>query len=334
MVAAAGITDPNLAAAAELDYIATGDPDFVAGDAAAQIPGGTTAAGVTQSTPPAPALGVMASSSTVVESAGAPTAVVFDLYLTSASSTDTPVDYAVVAPGAGSFTAADFGGILPSGEVTIPAGQTTGQFTIEVPANALGAQPSENLGVQITAPSGTEVLGATAETVVANDQPEPGNPAAPILEDLGDVGTFTQNGNAHTLNLGTLPFGDMPEIEFPIVNAASAPGNELTGGFTVTAGSGVAFSGDTTFAALAPGQVYTGLVGTIESGILGANSETLTFTPQELNASGYQAVLPNLTLTINYAVELSAGGVVNSPTTIDFGAVRAGTESEPTGQRQ
>ena len=194
-----------------------------------------------------------------------------------------------------------------------------------MPANALGTQPSENLGVQITAPSGTEVLGATAETVVANDQPEPGNPAAPILLDLGDIGTFTQNGNAYTLNLGTLPFGDMPEIELPIVNETSAPGDELTGGFAVTAGSGVAFSGDTTFATLAPGQAYTGLIGTIDTGVLGANSETLTFTPQELNASGYQAVLPNLTLTINYAVQLSAGGVVNSPTTIDFGAVRSGT---------
>ena len=44
-------------------------------------------------------------------------------------------------PSAGYLGASAFGGTLPSGSVTIAAGQTTAQFTIDVPQGALGATP-------------------------------------------------------------------------------------------------------------------------------------------------------------------------------------------------
>ena len=201
----------------------------------------------------------------------------------------------------------------------------TGQFTIDLPSNALGTQPSENLDVQIGSQGGSPIFAATATSVVANSQPEPGNPAVPLLEDVTDPGALQQVGNAYTLDLGTLPVGDMPEINFAIANNTGAPADDLTGGFVVTTGSYVVFNGDTTFAALAPGQVYSAILASVDTGSLGSNSETLTFTPQELNASGYTAVLPAITLTINDTVELPAGATVNSPTVINFGTVRAGT---------
>ena len=68
--------------------------------------------------------------------------VTFPVYLTSAAATDTVLDWTVIAPDAGDLGAAAFGGALPSGQVTIPAGQTSGQFTVQVPSGALGDFPA------------------------------------------------------------------------------------------------------------------------------------------------------------------------------------------------
>ena len=109
-VAAAGITDPTLAADAAYDFIATGDANFIAADAAAQQPFDTTAADIIQSsTVSSFGIGVMAASPTLVANATGTTAVTFDLYLTGTASSATPIDYTVVAPGTGAFDAATFG---------------------------------------------------------------------------------------------------------------------------------------------------------------------------------------------------------------------------------
>jgi hypothetical protein len=169
------------------------------------------------------------------------------------------------------------------------------------------------------------VFATTAQSTIANSTPQPGNPAIPVLVDRSDSTVSQRNGNAYTIDLGTLPVGDMPNINFAIANIASAPADNLTGGFTVTNGGGVQFTGATTFPAIAPGQLYSGLSALVDSGDLGANSETLTFTPDDLNASGFGATLPNITLTIQYAVALPGTATVNSPRVVDFGIVRAGT---------
>ena len=125
LVAAAGITDPGIAQAAELDYLATGDPSFIT--AAANIQQqvvATTPGDGDASTTPAIAVGVMANAASVTEAASGETAVTFTAYLTGAETADTTVDYTVVSPGAGYLGASAFGGTLPSGSVTIAAGQT------------------------------------------------------------------------------------------------------------------------------------------------------------------------------------------------------------------
>ena len=144
-VAAAGITDPGAAAAAAFDYIASGgDVRVLTADQQLFQGLGTTSADVTPTAPAGPLLGVIAETSEVPVANAGPTAVTFDVYLTAAASTDTTVDYAVIAPDAGDLDAAAFGGTLPTGVVTIAAGDTRGQFTIEIPQGALGAAPEGN----------------------------------------------------------------------------------------------------------------------------------------------------------------------------------------------
>ena len=84
-IAAAGITNPDIARAAELDFLATGDPSFVTAAAAAQQQAST----VLTSTPtviasnPLPAIGVIANAATVTETSSGTTPVTFTAYITS-----------------------------------------------------------------------------------------------------------------------------------------------------------------------------------------------------------------------------------------------------------
>jgi RHS repeat-associated protein len=322
--AAAGITDPTLAADAELDYLATGDANFITSAASAQQQGQTvTPATIVQSTPPAPALGVAADAASVVESDASSTPVTFDVYLTGAATSDTDVNYKVVAAGTGFFDASSLGGTLPSGDVTIAAGQTSAQFTIDVPNSALGNLPSQNLEVQIQSP-GSPIFAATAEALLVNNEPVPGNPTVPVIKDLSQAGTLVRNSNTYTLDLGNLTLGVQTSVSLAVANLASALSDTLSGYFTVANGSGVTFNGYT-FAPLQAGQVSSAIVATIDTSTAGTRSETLTLSLQDSNVSGYSAPLSPLSLTINYAVVPSAQAVLNSPTTINFGNVRLGT---------
>ena len=98
-VKAAGITDPGLSLDAELDLIVTGNLGALGGSQNAQQSGVTTTQAVITGTLPAPPMaGVTAAATSEVEAASGVTAVAFTAYLTAAASTDTVIDYAVVAP--------------------------------------------------------------------------------------------------------------------------------------------------------------------------------------------------------------------------------------------
>ena len=326
IVAAAGITDPNIAAAAELDYLATGDMSFVdaAADVAAQQPG-TAPAPITNDMTVVPAVGIEAPAQGVVEQASTSTPVVFDAYLTSPASTDTTVTYAVVDGGAGYFGAAAFGGVLPSGTVTIDAGQTLVAFTIDVPQAALGIDPSAKLEVAVASPGGDPLFAPEATAIIVNDTPEPGAPPIPLLAELTNFGTLIQIGNDYTLDLGNLTQGEtVPVIQLALFNDATAPADSLSGTFSVPTGSGFIVTGNALNAAIAAGMDYSGLdVGAITSSF-GSNSETLTFFPRDVNESGYMGSLAPITLTIEDSIAAPADAALNTPSSIIFANVRVG----------
>jgi hypothetical protein len=323
---AAGITDPNLIDAAALDFIVTGDPNILSADAnIALTTGTTTAADVTPSAPPPLLVGVTATAASVVEAASGSTPVTFSVYLSQTALTDTVVDYTVTTPTSGFLDADAFGGTLPTGQLTIAAGQTTGQFTIQLPDGVLGSVPTENLGVQISAPGGDLVVAANAQTTIVNSTPVPGNPASPLLAEITSAGTFANNGNDYTLDLGTLVEGQSLPIQLGVFNTSTAPADDLGGSIRVSSGTGFALAGGGTISTLAPGTSYQGLTLTAGTATLGSHTETITFKPIDSNITGYSAALADETLTITDTVEAAAEGTVNSATTVNLPNVRVGS---------
>ncbi len=266
----AGITDPQLQQAAALDFIVTGDPNIVVGGQNAQQQGiATTKANVALATVTA-AVGVSANSAALVDPASGGLSVGFTVYLTAAESTATTIDYTVTAPGAGYLDASAFGGTLPSGSVTIAAGQTSATFSVPVAAGALGTLPSRILQVNITPQDGETVFAPNAQTTIVNDTVEPGIAAVPALVLLGGVGTLTQNGNAYTLNLGSLAVGaSLQDLSLAIENVVGVGGNTLAGVLAASEAPGFTVSGTGPLPTIAAGSSYQDLHIALNTGIAG-----------------------------------------------------------------
>jgi hypothetical protein len=151
------------------------------------------------------AIGVSAAATRVTEVSSGMTPVVFDLYSTAAAQVDTPIAYTLFVPDSSYLSASAFGGIAPSGQVTIAAGQTSAQVTVDMPESDNGTVQNENNGLQVTAPGGNLVFAPTAHTEVVNSAPEAGAPAAAELLSLSSLGTFSRVANAYTLDLARSP---------------------------------------------------------------------------------------------------------------------------------
>jgi RHS repeat-associated protein len=340
LVAAYGITDPALAANAEFDYLAMGNPSLIADDAALQgtNPAPSTAAVIIQPTPPPPSIGALPAVPSVVESSDGATPVTFYVNLTSTATTDTVVDYNVLGIGLSTFgkdffTAADFGGALPSGSVTIPAGQTVVPVTIDLPEGALGSAPDKWLMISVSAPGGNLVYSPTAQTEIINNQPEPGTPANSAIELLSSATplaienseTLTQSGNTYTLDLGQiLDNVVLPPLQFAIANITAPPGDALSSEITALTGTGFQVSGSQPPATIAAGSTFQDLYVQPETTTLGAQSESLTVASEDVNDTGYLADLPDLTLTVEDTVIAPAQATVATPTIL-FPNVRVRT---------
>ena len=302
VVAAAGIQDPGLAAAAEFDYIVSGgDPSVVFNDANQFGDISTVATSIISSGSAPSFLGVMADQASVKAQSGTVTPVVFDVYLTGALSTATTVNYAVTDGGAGFLGAAAFGGTLPSGSLSIQPGTVEQQFTINLPTGALGTLPSEKLKVQITSADGTPIFVGSAQDAIT--QAIAGPPPVPALVDLTNFGSFVQEGNNYVLNLGSVQAGQpLPNFQFGIENTASGASDFLGGSLTYDTVEGFTVSGASLPAALAAGQGYQGLTVSATDVKFGQNSETIAFTPTDTNNTGFSSSLAPITLTINDTV--------------------------------
>ena len=327
-IVAAGITDPGLARAAELDYLVTGDPSFIDGVTAVQKQVLSTTPFIPTNIPAPPVeAGVKPAVPGLVEAAAGPTTVRFDVYLTGPLAADAMIGFTVVDEGTGFLGASVFGPVLPSGSVTIPAGQTLASFTVDVPANALGTMPNGTLEVAI-APVGTlTVFAPVARATLVNSQPVPGAPAIFRLIDLTAAPNLTAaSPRAYTLDLGTFAQGAMvtPE-QLAIVNDALQASDKLAVTSGSPIGSGFIVTGANAPTALRAGGQYGGIYVTPRTDTVGVHTETITFTPFDINDSGYRAALPVVTLTIVDRVTPSARAVLNSPDLILFPNVRTGT---------
>ena len=323
LAAAAGITDPTLAQDAELDYLATGNLDVFTSAANTQQPGAFVTPVTITSTASAPAVSVTASETTVTLGAGQTAQIPFLIYLTAALTTDTTVDYNVVSTNPGDLTAADFAGTLPSGQVVIAAGQTSATVSITLPADVLGQRPTAGLDIAISAPAGQPIFAPTASTTLVNAVPEPGTAPVPVLSQLSTFGTLSQSGTTYTLALGDVVQGESLPLQFAVSNAAAAPADSLQLSLG-RQGTGFALTNFNNPPAITAGQGYNGLYVVGSTAALGAQAATVTLNDFDVNASGYSAPLPSLSLQLSDTVLAPAAEQVDT-SPIDFGDVHAGS---------
>jgi autotransporter passenger strand-loop-strand repeat protein len=321
LVAQAGITDPGLALGAMEDYLATGDTSFI--QSAAQLQGtvNTTAiAGSPQDPNATSGVGIYAASSAVTESTTGTTAVNFAIYRTGDVSAVQIVDYAVLAPGSLDVGASNFaGGVLPSGQVTIGAGQSSTTLTIDISGN-IGSVPQKMLLLQIdSGTSGAPVLAPTASVTIANAQSIAGTPAMPVMLDVTNgKETFGQSGTAYTLNLGAFNRGaSASPVEIDLANNAVAPSDLFSGIFTAAGAGAITISGLSEPVDLQAGGSLPLTVTLDTTAASGVVQKTVTFAPQDENDSGYSTALPSLTLTITGTIVSMISGARAGQSTTD-----------------
>ena len=298
LVQQAGITDPSLAQAAELDYIVTGDPNAITQSENAQQQGLTTTPADVMQTTSATQLGIAANALSVARATSGDTAVTFTAYLTQAATSDTTVNWSVATPNPTDLGASAFaGGVLPSGTAKILQGQTSVEFTIDVPQGALGGKSSANLLVTVAGNSNNDTIFApTAQTQILSSTPVAGPASAePEFAELSGGGTLIQSGTTSTLTFAAMAQGATQTIQLAILNAAAFGADELTGVIGDSGTDGSTVSGDGGLPLIAAGGSYQGLQVVLGAGTTGAQSETMVLEPTDTNATGYTASLPNET---------------------------------------
>jgi hypothetical protein len=317
---AAGITDPTLQKAAPLDYIVTGDPNVAAANyKVQQQQSGPVTDGNIRGGTVVRALSVSPDGVTLTETASGILQAGFTVYLTQAEAMATTVNWQVTVPDGSYLGESAFGGTLPSGSVTIAAGQTSASFSVAVPAGTLGALPTAALQVSITPAGGETVVGHTAQVTIVNNVAEPGTPPVPVIALLSGAATLTQDGNNYTLALGPISHGSyFGNLTFAIENLVAA-GDLLGGSLAASASMGFTVTGSGAVLAITAGGSYTGLQVALDTTSDGAHSETITFTPLDQNASGYSSALAPITLTITDTIVPPPITLTRTPTTISGG---------------
>ncbi|MCB8877037.1 Hint domain-containing protein, partial [Acidisoma silvae] len=316
-VASLGITNATQQQDAVLDYLLTGGSQTTLDSDAANSVGGASTSTVQVTSPPVELVGITGPIGPVSIGTGTVN-VTFQVFLNNPSAVPVVVTYAVPTnSSANQLGAADFGGTLPSGTVTIAPGATSATITIAVPGNL--RLPVETLQLAIaTATAGVTLANASGAATLDSSVPIEGSDAQASFAQISGPGVLTQDGTAFTLNLGTIGADGVAAMNLAIANIAASYGNTLAGTFATATGSGFTIV-KPSVTGLLPGGVAGGL--SITAGTaLGQHTETLTFNPTQTNSSNFSGKLAPITLTIIDNVISPIAQPSTIPATLTFDA--------------
>ena len=161
------------------------------------------------------------------------------------------VAYSVTGSGANPANAADFGGTLPTGQVTFAAGETTKTITIKVAGDAT-VEPDEGFTVTLANASGATLGTATAQGVITNDDlaPPPPPPVLPTVA-LGPAAVSHAEGDAGTTDFAytVTRTGDTTgasTVTYSVTGSGANPANAADFGGTLPTGPVTFAAGETT----------------------------------------------------------------------------------------
>lgn len=329
LVEQAGITDPGLQQAAIYDYLVTGDPAVVSVESNLQQQGATTStqAQIAPSTSPSEEVGVLATTMSEAESASGTTTAPFDIYREGDTSQALVVNYSVTTPGSTYLAASDFGGSLPAGQVTLEAGQTLAPLSIVIP-DGIGAVPTADLAVAITAGTSVAVISPFAQETIVNAAPVAGPQPAFGVEIANESSAQPlQSGNSWRFDLGAFKEASATSpgtLSLAVLNLAAAGSDSMEGLLLASDSAGLPTSATSGFEPVQPGNMIDIANIAVDKTSLGVNTEQFVITPYDLNASGYVAIMAQQTVTVTDTVYPLAQALL-STTTIDFGVVRGGS---------
>jgi large repetitive protein len=187
---AAGDTEETVTVNVIGDALDEDDETFtvgLSGEENATIADGSGLGTITDDDDPQPALSI--GDATVTEGNGTATAT-FTVQLSPASVGDVSVDYATAD---GSATAgSDYVG--ESGELTLPAGETTETITVNVIGDALH-EDNESFSINLTNASGASLSDAQGLGTITDDDPLPSVAINDVTVTEGDTGTVTASFN-------------------------------------------------------------------------------------------------------------------------------------------
>jgi T5SS/PEP-CTERM-associated repeat protein len=146
------------------------------------------------------------------------------------------------------------------------------------------------------------------------------NYATAALEKVSGSGTFSNVGNAYTLDLGTVAAGGTASVQLGVLNTASGTADALSGNFEVSGSGAFINSGTVAFSGLGAGLADTAPTVSLSTNNTGTFTETITLFGTGSNSSGYSGTLAPEELTvIGTVVSASRDLVWTGAAGTDFG---------------
>ncbi|GEM_PF-6274753 len=194
-------------------------------------------------------------------------------------------------------TAAVSGGITAAGTTgDIAPGASSNAITFSAPATSVGIMTGR-VTLNLTSDGmAIDGLGTTAlQTQDIDVSVSVNNYAQPAFSLIGGIGTFGQNGNAFTLDLGMLAQTARgqtgTQVALQLANTALAgPQDSLGGAFSIKGSGAYVNEGFGTLDPIAPGTSNSDLLLFLHTDMAGSFSETITFSPLSGNISSSSAL--------------------------------------------
>jgi hypothetical protein len=114
------------------------------------------------------------------------------------------------------------------------------------------------------------------------------NYANPVFVRTGGAGSLSRVGDVFTLDLGNVLLGGSFSSALAVLNDVLGPADLLDGSFDLSAVDDFTLAGFASFSGLGAGDLFGGLLATLDAQSLGVFTDTIGLSARGYNASGFE----------------------------------------------